>query len=138
MKVTSEMSISSASKIDSGAISLAQLPPDNLRITGKKKKAEEVKAQSNLKLLSKAFSRKFFNKMKKNEEHYEEFDTEEDEDLDITPEWMKGRERFTDDLEDFIKMDKYIRRFPVMTGRTRGKKVLYNFCLLLDFIYCHK
>lgn len=123
MKVTSQMSISSASKIDSGAISLAQLPPDNLKVTGKKKKAEEANAQSSLKLMSKAFSRKFLKKMKKNEEHYEDFDTEEDEDLDITPEWMKGRERFLDDLEDFIKMDKYIRRFAVMTGRTRGKKV---------------
>lgn len=122
------MSISDATKISSRALSARGLPPDNLKLTTKPKAIpkEELGAFGTLKLFSKSLSKKLLNKMKKNEEHYEDYDTDEGEDLDITPEWMRDRQKFTDDLEDLIQMDKYIKRFPIMRGQTRGKTSLFS------------
>jgi hypothetical protein len=33
---------------------------------------------------------------------YEDFDTDEEEDLDITPEWLRKRERLAGDLETVL------------------------------------
>ena len=35
-------------------------------------------------------------------------DTDENEDYDMTPEFLRERDTLLDDLEDFIKMDKII------------------------------
>lgn len=128
LKVTSQMSISQASKASSGALSARDLPPDNLQFDVQKKikPKENIGGFGKLKLFGKSLSRKLMNQIKKNEEHYEDYDSDDNEDLDLTPEWMKGRERYKDDLEDIIKMDKYIRRFPIMSGQTRGKTNIFN------------
>lgn len=122
------MSISEASKISSGALSARELPPDNLKLTTKAKAPpkDDIGVFGALKLFSKSLSKKMLNKMKKNEEHYEDYNTDDDEDLDITPEWMRDREKFYDDLEDKIQMDKYIKRFPIMRGQTRGSTSLFS------------
>ena len=39
-------------------------------------------------------------------------DTDPNEDLDITPPWLRGRDRFTDDLEDKVELNKAIKKFP--------------------------
>lgn len=47
---------------------------------------------------------------------YEDFDTDEDEDLDITPEWKKNREVFLSEFEDRFKPSKKLCCIPVMRG----------------------
>ena len=128
LRVTSKMSIDEASRISSGALSMKDIPGDNLKLTTKPRveKKEDDGLKGKLKLFSKNLSKKLLNKIKKNEEHYEEFDTDEDEDLNITPEWLRDRERVPDDLEDKIPMDIYIKRFAVMRGQTRGKTKQFN------------
>ena len=128
MKVTSKMSISEASKISSGALSARDLPEDNLKLTTKPKvmKMDDPGAFGKLKLFSKNLSKKLLNKIKKNEEHYEDYDSIDGEDYDMTPEYMKDREKHHDDLEDIIPMDKYIKRFSVMRGQTRGKSSAFQ------------
>ena len=122
------MSISDATKISSGALSARGLPPDNLKLTTKAKTMPKdgLGGLGQLKLFSKSLSKKLMNKIKKNEEHYEDYDSVDDEDLDITPQWLRGRDKEFDDLEDKIQMDKYIKRFPIMRGQTRGKANLFN------------
>ena len=114
--------------MSSGALSLKDIPGDNLKLTTKAPKIEKKEDDlgTKLKLFSKNLSKKLLNKIKKNEEHYEEYDTEDGEDLNITPEWLRDREKVPDDLEDKIPMDKYIKRFSVMRGQTRGKSRQFN------------
>lgn len=128
LQVTSKMSISEASKVDSGALSAREIPPDNLKLTTKPKAPPKPDdgGMNRLKLFSKSLSKKLVNQMKKNEEHYEDYDSDDGEDLDITPEWKRGREVVPDDLEDKLPMDKYIKRFPIFRGQTRGKTSLFN------------
>lgn len=122
------MSIAAASSVSSEALGANEIPKDNLEVTAKPPRMEpkDEGVGAKLKLFSKSLSKKLLNKMKRNEEHYEEYDTDDGEDLNIEPEWLKDRERYPDDLEDKIAMDKYIKRFPVMRGQTRGKSDQFN------------
>lgn len=54
-------------------------------------------------------------------ETYEDFDTDDGEDLDVTPEWLKGRKFLPDDLEDKIKTSKKFLKYTIMSGQSRGK-----------------
>lgn len=47
---------------------------------------------------------------------YEDFDTDDDEDLDITPEWKKNREVFLSEFEDQHKPSKKLICIPIMRG----------------------
>lgn len=51
--------------------------------------------------------------------NYEDFDTDEDEDLAIIPEWMKDRLVEKKELEKCIKMNKNIMRIPIKRGSKR-------------------
>mmetsp|Transcript_31029 Transcript_31029/g.28218 ORF Transcript_31029/g.28218 Transcript_31029/m.28218 type:complete len:185 (+) Transcript_31029:2772-3326(+) len=57
---------------------------------------------------------------KKNEIKYEDYDTDENEDLDVTPEWMKGRDVKLDELEDFIADDNKIKTIEITHGSSRA------------------
>ncbi|KRX05452.1 C2 domain [Pseudocohnilembus persalinus] len=48
-----------------------------------------------------------------------DYDTDEEEDYSIQPEWIENREIFNDELEDFIKPNKYLRKIPLSIGSTR-------------------
>lgn len=49
-------------------------------------------------------------------ETYEDFDTDPGEDLDVTPEWLKGRKFLPDDLEDKMKTSKKFLKYTIMSG----------------------
>ena len=56
--------------------------------------------------------------IKSSDEIYEEYDTDSDEDLDITPAWLKGRTILQTDLEknkDFLPQRK-IKKIPLKYG----------------------
>ncbi|KAL4431869.1 hypothetical protein ABPG74_012681 [Tetrahymena malaccensis] len=59
---------------------------------------------------------------------YEDYDTDEDEDLDITPEWKKNREVFLSEFEDKYKPSRKLTCIPIMRGQSRGvKKDMFSF-----------
>jgi hypothetical protein len=53
-------------------------------------------------------------------ETYQDYDTDPEEDLDIIPEWYKGRKILSTDLEDLIHSKKKIFALPIYKG---GKNV---------------
>ena len=58
------------------------------------------------------------NKKNKNEEGretYQDYDTDPGEDLDIIPEWYKGRKILVTDFEELVP-NKKIRTFPIFSG----------------------
>lgn len=60
---------------------------------------------------------------------YEEFDTKDGEDLDVTPAWLQGRDILGDELEDFLEKKKAgshigIQTYPIKTGSKRSKSKL--------------
>lgn len=121
LKVPTDLKFSQASKVSSKALSINDnkpvvvVPPGN-KGTGKKKKKEIKK--------NKLFSVLAFMPRKKkvaDVETYEDYDTDPGEDLDITPEWLKGRKFLKDDLEDFMKPSKNFLRFEMKNGQSRGK-----------------
>eukprot|EP01016_Furgasonia_blochmanni_P049256 TRINITY_DN7455_c0_g1_i2.p1 TRINITY_DN7455_c0_g1~~TRINITY_DN7455_c0_g1_i2.p1 ORF type:complete len:1220 (-),score=269.58 TRINITY_DN7455_c0_g1_i2:385-4044(-) len=58
---------------------------------------------------------------------YVDYDSEEGEDLDLTPEYMRDRETFPDDLEDHPMFSKkIIQTFPIKSGQTRGNQALFG------------
>jgi len=61
-----------------------------------------------------------FKKTKK-EYNYEDFDTDDDEDLDMVPEWMRERVVYKTELEKCIKMNKRIITVPIYRGSLRNE-----------------
>lgn len=59
-----------------------------------------------------------YKKKKKNydQETYLDYNTDEEENLDIIPEWYKGRKILSSDFEDLIEQKKKIRCLPLYRG----------------------
>jgi len=68
-----------------------------------------------------------FKESDKINEIYEEYDTDPDEDLDITPAWLKGRTVLQTDLEKIkdFSPPKKLKKIPLKYGQSRGS--LKNF-----------
>lgn len=47
---------------------------------------------------------------------YIEFDTDPEEDLDMTPEYLKNRKEYKDDLEDVIKLNRRLKEVKLKKG----------------------
>lgn len=110
------MSFSKASKISSKALSINSGPKDNMDAVKKPKvKKKMLKGSKKAKLFGFAA---FLPKKKKiiDIETYEDYDTDPGEDLDVTPEWLKGRSFLNDDLEDKMKTSKKFLKYSIMTG----------------------
>jgi hypothetical protein len=58
-------------------------------------------------------------KKKKKEYNYEDFDTDDEEDLDLIPEWLRDRVVYKSSIENCVKMNKNIVRIPIMRGSVR-------------------
>ena len=56
---------------------------------------------------------------KKEEETYQDYDTEPEEKLDITPEWYKGRKILSTDYEDLKKPTKKLKEVAIYRGGAR-------------------
>ena len=54
---------------------------------------------------------------------YENFDTDEDEDLELVPEWLRNRIVHKSELEKCIKMNKNIVKIPILRGSLRSEKI---------------
>lgn len=54
-------------------------------------------------------------------EYYEDFDTDDGEDLDTVPPWRKNRDIEKDDLEDFMKPPKSVMKIPLLFGNSRSQ-----------------
>lgn len=52
----------------------------------------------------------------KDEVVYIEFDTDPEEDLDMTPEYLKNRKEYKDDLEDEIKLNRRLKEVKLKKG----------------------
>ena len=55
--------------------------------------------------------------------NYEDFDTDDSEDLDLTPEWLKDRNAFDKELEECITMNKNIIKIPIKRGSLRENNI---------------
>lgn len=53
--------------------------------------------------------------------NYEDFDTDDDEDLDMVPEWMRERLVYKTELEKCIKMNSRIMTLPIFRGSMRSE-----------------
>jgi len=51
---------------------------------------------------------------------YEGYDSQPDEDLDVIPLWIKGRDTLPNEMEDTLPKNLEIKSFPIKRGRTRG------------------
>jgi len=80
---------------------------------------DKKKAKKGRKKLLESFFERF--KKKKEKEIYEDFDTDEGENFDVTPEWLKNRMIIHDDLEDEIKPSKQLLVIPLYYGSSRKK-----------------
>lgn len=49
-------------------------------------------------------------------ETYEDYDTDDNENLDVTPVWLKERKFLPDDLEDKVKISKKFLKYTIMSG----------------------
>ncbi|EGR29640.1 hypothetical protein IMG5_151880 [Ichthyophthirius multifiliis] len=91
---------------------------------------KEDEEQDENKLLQK--TARMFNIFKKHKhmiiQEYEDYDTDEDEDLDITPGWQKNREFYPQEFEKYYFPTKKLKCIDIMKGQSRGvKKNIFSF-----------
>lgn len=122
LQVKTYWTVDKATRISSKALSARELPPDNQKVEVPQHLLDANQQQKKGGKLLGRIKNVFGllrRKRKVNYEYYEDFDTDDGEDLNTVPPWRKNRLTFNDDLEDEMKPPKSVIKVPLYFGNSR-------------------